>query len=1293
MNTDTKYFETIIDKRECIATFSADDLIKVPSQVDSSYNRHIFTHISIGETDEYEKKLVQKLNEGVSLVGYISAPYGYGKTTTAIHAWITCQDKQIMTVPPFTCNSLKGIMDATYGWIKYKFGMESPDYVVDIEGIYRKYADLSIDSLAKKDCEDVGIPFEQARKSIENKISSGILNLRITPEILTHFLDSCMDTVLKAGFKGLIIFADEFQTYFDQKNFATNEITNEWRELIWNIINKNKKYGIIFIIPEEKESTINERAGDIIQRLREQRLVINLKNVYDRKFPAYLMEEYAKKFKFDPSKLVDKYTLSSVGQIVTDKDLGNGPRTVVNIFKLIFQHYNNTSQQYTVINLINSYLDGNIVHDGPDQKIVSSVKKALSSDRVKSENDRSVIKLLAAFPRGCPLEVLDIYGLHNNFVNLEKSLLGDVIKNLAEGPTLKDLSNQSDGEVSKVDELIKKFRDQYDRNDICAEAAEKAFIKYIFAEIFGERKGGLIGFAGLNNIYPTRYGYKECIITGSFDEKYPYRTLHLTISIKENKNNENKNIKENKKHPIVNPNEDIDLGFYLNYLDYGQHEIIKYDTNRILIVLDLNKKIARNGQFPNDLRKLQDFISPEEITPLLSLSLTSYIDKFLEDADIKQNEKGQLEYLKQNLIKHSIISLFDEKLKDTSGYNIKRTGKKLIEDLFSNVCESLYPSYKTFIHSNQWRESITRYMSALSCIKVSQRRGHEELQGEKADIAALFGYTKLHAGFELLLGVWKENLLYSDWEKGKTAVIKFLIHPLEKEILGFIENNESISLDDVFKIGKNLGYTEEESDVALDLLANRQLICENNSIFSKYTADLSADELLFEIEELETLYHDLKDIDLTLDDKEIITKLEKYEEKAKNSEDYEILYEIKWELKSIRDTLKNKQKILENSLNNNLTGLTKKIDEIVRQSMPKELNENPQGVVGFVQPIVESKIRISAQYKSLKEKFTKLNDDIKKIQKLPRNSIDDLKELDTKNRGYKSQLEELQKDKNQLTKYMKGYVKWLNILEKSNQVYTNVSEYNEKIEPIDEFSRVQEYIKDVSYKFAEHKNEFLLDFENYETKIEEIEESYMAKEKQQNSLFDTKKEKYEALLRNIGFSGRLSSRLQKSDIEGSHRDLYKEIEHQFNESLSKKITEIEESRTNILHAKRIRGLNVDNLLIEVEGIKNSIEPLKEISIESIKNEDKFEDSINNIKELFVKYEEFKGNKIKLINQAKDAENELSKKVLEFVKKRRDLSLEDLLTDFDCSIEDMEDSLLELFKCNQIKISVSTRFRD
>jgi len=1293
LNTDTNYFETIIDKRECIATFSADDIIKLPSQVDSSYNRHIFTHISIGETDEYEKKLVQKLNEGVSLAGYISAPYGYGKTTTAIHAWITCQDKQIMTVPPFTCNSLKSIMDATYGWIKYKFGMESPDYVVDIEGIYRKYANISIESLAKKDCEDFGIPFEQARNSIENKISSGILNLRISSEILIRFLDSCIDIILKAGFKGLIIFADEFQTYFDQKNFQQSAITNEWRELIWNIINKNKKYGLIFIIPEEKESIINGRAGDIIQRLREQRLVINLKNVYDRKFPAYLMEEYAKEFKFDSSKLIDKYTLFSVGQIVTDKDLGNGPRTVVNIFKLIFQHYNNTGQQYTVINLINNYLDGSIVHDGTDQKIVSSVKKALSSDRVKSENDRNVIKLLAAFPRGCPLEVLDVYGLHNNFLNLEKSLLGDIISNLAEGPTLKDLSNSSDRVTSKVDELIKKFRDQYDRNDICAEAAGKAFTKYIFAEIFGERKGGLIGFAGLNNMYPTRYGYKECIITGSFDEKYPYRTLHLTVSLNENKKKENKNIKDNKKHPIVNPNEDIGLGFDLNYFDDSQHEIIKYDINRILIVLDLNKKIARDGQFPNDLRKLRDFISPEEITPLLSLSLIRYIDKSLENADIKQNEKDELEYLKQNLIKHSIISLFDEKLKDTSGYNIKRTGKKLIEDLFSHVCESLYPSYKTFIHSNQWQESITRYIGALNNVKVSQRRGHEELHGDKTFIAALFGYTKSHSGFELLLRVWKENLLYSDWDNGKTAVLKFLIHPLEKEILGFIENNESISLDDVFKIGKNLGYTEEESDVALNLLTSRQLIDDNNSIFSKYTADLSADELLFEIDELEKLYIDLKNIDLTLDDEEIITKLENYKEKAENSEDYEILHEIKWELKSIRDTLKNKQRILENSLNNSLTGLTKKIDEIVRQGMPKELAENPQGVVGFVQHILQSKNRISAQYKLLKEKYSKLNDDIKKIQKLPRNSIDDLKDLDTKNRGYKSQFEELQKDKNQLTKYMKGYVNWLGILGKSNQVYTNVSEYNEKIEPIDEFSHVQEFIKEVSYKFAEHKNEFLLDFENYETKIEEIEESYMAKEKQQNSLFDTKKEKYESLLRNIGFSGRLSSRLQKSDREGSHRDLYKEIEHQFNESLSKKIAEIEESRTNILHAKRIRGLNVDNLLLEVEGIKSSIEPFKEISIESIRDEDKFGDNITNIEELFGKYEDFKGNKIKLINQAKDAEKELSKKVLEFVKKRRDLSLEDLLTDFDCSIEDMEDSLLELFKCNQIKISVSTRFRD
>jgi hypothetical protein len=111
--------QAILEKKEVVPTFSADDLLKRPAQVESDYLYHVRTYLPInraGEAgegqlsvEEFEKRLIRQVKEGKVPRGYITAGYGYGKTTTALYLWQRAQEANIVIVPPFTLSQLAAL--------------------------------------------------------------------------------------------------------------------------------------------------------------------------------------------------------------------------------------------------------------------------------------------------------------------------------------------------------------------------------------------------------------------------------------------------------------------------------------------------------------------------------------------------------------------------------------------------------------------------------------------------------------------------------------------------------------------------------------------------------------------------------------------------------------------------------------------------------------------------------------------------------------------------------------------------------------------------------------------------------------------------------------------------------------------------------------------------------------------------------------------------------------------------------------------------------------------------------
>ena len=112
--------QAILEKEPVLSTVNALDLQSDPSRVEGEYQRHVATFIPMGDVNEYSARLLRRISGSKTPKGMLVAPYGYGKTSTLAFLWHECESNGLVAVPPFYCANLLDILDATYGWVRYR---------------------------------------------------------------------------------------------------------------------------------------------------------------------------------------------------------------------------------------------------------------------------------------------------------------------------------------------------------------------------------------------------------------------------------------------------------------------------------------------------------------------------------------------------------------------------------------------------------------------------------------------------------------------------------------------------------------------------------------------------------------------------------------------------------------------------------------------------------------------------------------------------------------------------------------------------------------------------------------------------------------------------------------------------------------------------------------------------------------------------------------------------------------------------------------------------------------------
>jgi hypothetical protein len=781
----------------------------------STYKRYKDEHRTFVATKEilqYQNSLIQTVLDNQTAIGCLVAPFGYGKTSTAINIWQACEDANLLGIPPFSCSSVAEMGLAIASALIYRLEENSMDSEASsIRLAYDEYLVSSAQRLAEQDVEKYGIEYDVALMSIQEKIESGHLQLEASGTNLLQFMEKVVRVVLKAGYSGVVIIVDEFQQFLGNINKA---IVTNFRTLIWGLRTRGSlPLGFVLTMDPDTEQNLIDRGADILHRIRNDGLYLAFSHVYDREFPRELWSRYAESLDFleNSHQIVDLPTLEAIGQICERPDLSNGPRTVINAFQRIADSYLQRNHSYSPLDLIDDFVAGQIKFDGDRGKIASLFNEISSYDYIKRVPENvDTLKLLAAFPRGCPREVAERYGLHDPFDRFLSELRGEVVLELPEGVALIDLQEVGKPQ-DKLRIILKKYWMQITETEIIADRAKLLFAQYGVEPLFPEFTSINDGWRSLTGGFQeTEHdGYFQ-LYEGTFFSEYPYRRVAVQVC-------------STLSQTVIADEFDVQFVFLLRSKKMEEDEIPRHLDNARTLILQVDIEAPFDRKLPRHIRDIEDYLSPVTLTPGVLVSLLSYIDQQLPQIEgMSDKQKLEITDKIRKLREFLLTMVFGNTVFADQNIQVFSRGAQAVRDALFRLLKQTYPHYQTLMTSSSWRNTLDTYEQVLSQMDVAQRRGLEPFHEKKSDIAGTFG-QRSHAGFESYARQYEGLLNIVNW-RGDNGVIEFHRHPAEQMLIEAISVDQGLSRQAINHHAREFGYLPDEVDYLLRFLELRGYI-------------------------------------------------------------------------------------------------------------------------------------------------------------------------------------------------------------------------------------------------------------------------------------------------------------------------------------------------------------------------------------------------------------------------------------------------------------------------------------
>lgn len=835
----------ILKKQEVIPTVSASDLVTMPSRVEDNYNRHVRTYVPINRAaegqagtlnvDQFESRVIKAVKDAKAPRGYLTAEYGYGKTSTALYLWKRAEEANLVVVPPFQMLHLPDLVTAIHGWVRYRLGVHSPQLVSELDQLYEDTTNRGIE----QDAERLKIGLQQ----LEELRREGRYILELQPADYIRYFEQATAIVREAGFDGLLVLADEIQQYIEPRVKTSSEPIAPLFNLIQMLLTREGylNFGLILIIGLKEVGLIRETRNDLLHRMRQ--LSLDLTNVYDREFASRLWNVLAKEFDFRDvaADIVTPEALESLGEVASRTDLSDGPRTVVNTFRRMVERYKTygvSTPPYTPIDLIDDLIGGAIQFAGNNQ-IQNVTRRALQSAIVQNNPERfeNAVKLAAAYPvSGVPFRTQKKLGLDQPLEELMRLAIGEIVISVGlpeeRGVTLFGLHEG----VQKTDWLsqtVRDFRRAYgEHHEATRDRAINMFTKIVKQSIFKN-------WTVVEERKSTFTSNRSIILQGdfqSFTARYPRRQVHVRILWEE----------EERKDATISGDVAVEyrLSIHSELQDdpdqrreFAEPASVDYENHTAIIPINL-MYVRSEGIPPQIVHQLEGVWSPYDLSPLVLMNIYEMLEE-KRDAKLipQQDDQFIANGFQPDLLHNAVRDLFNSKVgANLGGVSEGRITEVAVEQLLDN---RYLDTYKTIMAQTNWSSWITKYSNAIAQLdNLYQKRGEVEVEGTKEEIAKLLASSNAALDnfirtFGLFLSVER------DWKGGSVGAVRFTLHDLEAKILEWLRSSTAIeriaiggksvevhamNASDVYEKSRRLGYQDDEIEQLLNLLERRELI-------------------------------------------------------------------------------------------------------------------------------------------------------------------------------------------------------------------------------------------------------------------------------------------------------------------------------------------------------------------------------------------------------------------------------------------------------------------------------------
>ena len=1016
----------IIGKEPTIATPLANDLANSPEEWESKFQFHVATYVAIADVESRWNTILNNLQKGKSATGLIYADTGYGKTSTGVSLWNYAELQGIVAVPPFIWNSLADMLTATHGWVCHRLKDTRPELIPDLEQQHQSVVEVDEEILAQRMVHEDGLTYEQARRTITHLKAEGRLLDALSPHQLLNYLRFATETLLKSGYKGLLILPDEFELFKDNLDTAQN--FHNLKDFISGIHGEEKlPIGCVAFTYRRTHADINRRARHILARFtKPEGGLIDLENFYGASgFAKHLWDKLADSCRLSPSErsAIDEDVLDALGQFLRHsraRDLMSGPRSVVKTFNCATRHYTQHNRPYSLFDFCKDYLSGNITFGSQEAETAQTYNKIMELLDGNNTEEQKLVELLCVHPEGIPKEIFQKHGISNSVRKaVVQNLLPQYAINKMTGPTLVCYRDDLLG-VDKLNEILSLLKDSFEPKEREVHlGAIRAFNKHVLPTIFTLKKGRE-GWVITDTTSENLDHHYTMDLKGTILRQYPDRTLTVNIQVQT----------EGSETTALH-HSDGTLPF-----DIGEETVSTSSSTesslRTLFILDTTDNagntcsVAPNGlvfrfnmqmsinpqEIPEEIGKLGELFLPESITPLLLLSILDFFDKQPTiDMVERENQEGEVNFLKERILTELIRFFFSPGIKadaifEPLGLSIDfaevPSGRTFVESALRILIPKQFPDYSAIAVSNGWQGRLGMYRTLLQIQgTLGRKRGIEPIKTLNQDIPKLFNMRQMTA-FQNFYNGAGQNLLRIDeidssgntmaegispQNNSKEVAVYLTLHPLEECLVEQLANSsETITIDDkdvnavqlptVYQQTSKLGYLNEEIDALIETLQARG-ITDRKTVAGIAHLYLVETFINFaeQKEKLESLE---KSIDLA--------KSNGFEYQCDNLssaqtlavtlgiENDEVLKDnLRQNLNSVEEHLKNKcaewVKTEHSSLKHKINEL-----ETLRPEVPKILDQQTVPMTDFSQILFQS---VQPEVKSM---YTKISDEIRNIQ-------------------------------------------------------------------------------------------------------------------------------------------------------------------------------------------------------------------------------------------------------------------------------------------------------------------------